>query len=688
MSWKSFLGLDRNSTATAMVPSVSSRLGNVLTTLVFVGVACSFLAVIGKCGWMQLVERDLWASRQQEAQSQIRWSNAQRGKILDRNGLVLAEDHFEYRVAIDPYAASRVISVDSGIRGQQLAIDGVLHLPGLVLDQPRSRIEAKIEQACLRNEELASQDPQQRSGTLIQYIPIGTVEGGLEQARFLRAKSELHRALGRPVVPVLEPLVKRRYPFGSRGTLIVGELRKDRQIGLHGVELFYNDQLKERRGLLRQRTDAGGRHLDPATEQVPMFQGQDVQLTVGIHEQALLESVLEETWFSTGARSVTGIVMDPRNGEIIAIGTYPGLQRGDLQRLWNQGRPGDALPKMLQALHLSMEPGSVVKPLILSAALQDGFRLEDGVDVRAKSQSFDGRRRIFTDSHLLRDRTVLGTVVESSNIGIVDIGRRLGKKRVHQCLTSFGLGRRTGIDLPGEERGAIKPLQQWSWYTLTSASFGYEIQVTPLQLIGAYCVLANGGVQVTPHLNRDTPAHRNSPGKRIISAEISSQVRFAMREVMRVGTGKTVGGSIEMAGKTGTAKLSVDGEYLDGLYTSSFIGFAPWQAPQRIAMVVVEQPDPKKKGYYASKTAAPAVRELLEGVLRAEGNRVQQALEQQVLASSVSSDRSTGHQRDSSFFRPGRELEPRQIDPSGGADSLRVGARSGEGEASAWDHDD
>ncbi len=162
-----------------------------------------------------------------------------------------------------------------------------------------------------------------------------------------------------------------------------------------------------------------------------------------------------------------------------------------------------------------------------------------------------------------------------------------------------------------------------------------------------------------------------------------------MREVMRVGTGKTVGGTVEMAGKTGTAKMSVEGEYVDGLYTSSFIGFAPWQAPERIAMVVVEQPDPQMKGYYASKTAAPAVRDLLEGVLRIDGNRVQQALAATDPASLLVPQRFARHRFDSTdSLRWEGEDDPRRIDPLVRADSLDSRERTGEGEAPAWDHDD
>jgi cell division protein FtsI/penicillin-binding protein 2 len=657
---------------------------------VFCFVAASFVVVVIRCASLQLVQHQQWSQLQKQAQSRTSWSMAKRGRIIDRNGLILAEDHLTFRVAIDPHAAARVSDDGSGTAPLRRAIDGVLALPGLVLDHPRQVIEDRIQQACDRNAELLKVPVAERTTSLTQFIPVGHVEGGFDEVKLLEAKSRLHRDLGRSVVPVLEPVVRRQYPFGSRGTLVIGELRGDRAIGLHGIELYYNDQLKERRGLLSQQTDAVGRELQAATEDVPRFHGQDIQLSLGIHEQALLESILEETLVKTGARSVSGIVMDPRDGEIVAMGTYPGLMRGDLQKLWNRGEPELALPRMLQVLHLTMEPGSIVKPLILTAALQNGFKFEDPVDVHSKSQTFDNHRRRYEDSHLLRDRTVLGTVVESSNIGIVDIGRRLGKQHVHRCLTTFGLGRRTGVDLPGEERGRVIALEQWKWHTLSSACFGYAIQVTPIQMIRAYSIIANGGRSITPHLRRDPSIQdKTMSGDRVIPESIAAQARFAMREVMRIGTGKTVGGTVDMAGKTGTAKMNINGEYIDGKYTASFIGFAPWGAPERIAMVVVEEPDPAMQGYYASRTAAPAVRSLLEGVLRSPGNQVQQALEQRIPVSWLSQRKaaaaSSSNRRDST---EAGQLAPRRIDPGRRADSLASpDDREQGGEPEAWHHD-
>ena len=659
--------------------------GEIIIAVIFILVGTAFLAVLLRSGWMQLVDSEHWRTIQSTAQARSNWSQASRGKIYDRQGIVLAEDRLSWKVGFDPYSASLVREERTGgidsISALERVIEKTLLLPGLQLAGPAEEVASKILEVASRNDEILhfnkSVEKRERR-SLNQYLYIGTVKAGREKLDFLEGKAELHRELGRPVIPALEPIVTRQYPHGDTGTLVIGELRGDRKIGLHGIELEYNHLLLERRGLRRQQTDISGRPLREASQAVPRIHGEDLHLTIGIQEQAILESVLADTYIDTEARSVSGIVMDPRTGEILAIATYPGLLRGELQALYNSKRESEAFPKMLRWLLMTMEPGSVVKPFLLTAALEAGMNLDDPVDVRAKSQRFSGKSRTFTDSHLLRDRTVRGAVVESSNIGIVDIGLKLGDKRVHGILRKFGLGEKTGIDLGREETGFVKPLDRWSWYTLTSASFGYEIQVTPLQLIRAYCAIANGGQLIRPHILRiDTDRLEQIQPVRVTDETIAYTVRHVMREVVLKGTAKGVLGTIEMAGKTGTAKVAIAGGYSEDRYVSSFVGFAPWQDPERIAMVVVEEPATHDYLYYASRSAAPAVREILESVLHSKVNRVQQRLEQVLKIVDL------GAQKEPSRVR-GLDRLPR-------ADSLANGPRSniddqGEGEPDRWNH--
>ncbi|MEC9476417.1 MAG: penicillin-binding protein 2 [Planctomycetota bacterium] len=653
-----------------------------IARLIFLLVGLCFLLVLIRSGWMQLVDRDYWSSVQSSAQSRNAWDPGSRGNIYDRQGIVLAEDRESFKVGFDPYSATLVqLAAARGnpaVSGFEYAIEKTFLLPGLQLARPAAEIARQIRQVARRNEEIALTNEQLSSAeqmSIQQYVYIGTVNAGRDEIDFQNGRSELHRDLGRPVIPTLEPFDTRVYPHGDFGTLVIGELRGDRKIGLHGIELAFNDHLLGRRGLRQQSTDTVGRPLSPPTHTVPSIQGEAVELTIGIQEQSILEKVLADTLLRTGAQSVTGIVMDPRNGEVLAMSTYPGLVRGELQTLWNQNRQSDAFPKMQRAMLMSMEPGSIIKPLILTAALESGMHLDDPVAVTKIVQRFAGRRRPFTDSHLLRDRTLRGTVVESSNIGIVDIGLRLGNKRVHRIFKKFGLGDATGIDLGREENGWIKPPSKWRWDTLASASFGYEIQVTPIQMIRAYCAIANGGELITPHFRR-RPDRLVNPDRnpRVTSESIAASVREVLRSVVLEGTGKGVRGTIGLAGKTGTAKVAGKGGYLEDHYISSFVGFAPWHAPERIAMVVVEIPSVENSLFFASKSAAPAVKEILEAVLHSPENLVQERLEEV-----------------QKIFHP-RSLDQREsvphLDSTARADSLNRSRsdRQGEGEPGRWNH--
>ena len=678
MSW-----VPSSSEAGLVRPGLKFRLrGETVAFVIFLLVGISFLLVLFRSGWMQLVDHEYWKSVQSSAQVRSSWSQATRGKIYDRQGMVLAEDRLSWKVGFDPYSATLArggaTEGEPRVSGLERAIQKTFRLPGLQLAKPAGEVARKIREVVRRNEEILrwneTVDKAERL-SLNQYLFIGTVKAGRDEMDFLDGKSKLHRELGRPVIPALEPIVTREYPHGDCGTLVIGELRGDRKIGLHGIELEYNALLLERRGLRRQQTDMVGRPLRQASQAVPRIHGEDIHLTIGIQEQSILESVLADTYRKTEARSVSGIVMDPRNGEILAMATHPGLVRGELQKLYNNNREDEAFGKMLRGMLLSMEPGSVIKPFIMTAALESGMSLDDPVDVRGESQRFSGRKRVFTDSHLLRDRTLRGAVVESSNIGIVDVGLRLGDKKVHRILSKFGLGSETGIDLGREETGMVKPIKQWSWYTLTSASFGYEMQVTPLQIIRAYCSIANGGELVQPHFRqRHKQRLDQQPLQRVTSPAVADTVREVLRSVVLEGTGTGVRGTIGLAGKTGTAKLAGKGGYIEKRYISSFIGFAPWQAPERIAMVVVEEPATHDFLYYGSKSAAPAVKEILESVLHSPENLVQERLEDAL--------QMAGHQRIGS-----RQPVPR-LDRPARADSLN-GSRSdrqGEGEPAQWNH--
>ena len=592
-----------------------------LPDLALLFIAFTFIVVLGRCGWLQIVEGDERLRRQQRETSRRAWRDARHGSIFTERGMVLARDVSRWKIAIDPSAASRIV-IDGEPRASapgrlSHAIDRVLEIEGVGWYAPLDVLRRRAVEGY-------------RAGR--QYLPLGVIAEGVHLANFNDRRKQLRTVFGREVLCDPEEFFVREYPLHDLAVQLVGNESLDREMGLYGIEARWHSTLEGRRGLRRTRTDATGARefAGGVSSGVEPQMGKDLSLTLDVSAQWLLEDLLAETLERTRGTGVSGLVMDPRNGALLAAASVPKIVRGDLRRLFNAGLEEEARKLLFQGTRRVMEPGSVVKPLVLAAALESGISLEDTVDVNNEWKVIRNGRssRTIRDTHLLepRFRTVAGSVVKSSNIGIVEVGLRTGRSSIHDVFERLGFGARTGIDLLGEEVGSLKAVEDWSWYTLTSASFGYELGVTQLQMACAYCAIANGGFKVTPHLVRRVDGVRcdPAPGPRVLSATIASMVCQTLRDVVLEGTGSRLNEVIGLAGKTGTAMIASVGGYEEGAYISSFIGFAPWDDPQRLAMVVVERPQGR---YYASEVAAPVVSELLGALLAAPGNRLEHSVD-------------------------------------------------------------
>lgn len=583
-------------------------------------IASVFILVLFRCGWLQIIEGDERLRRQERETSRRTWRDAPHGSIVTEKGMVLARDTSRWKVAIDPWAAAG-IDIEgnpraSGPERLAHATDRVLQLGGIDWYASKDELRGRVAEGFQKRR---------------QYLPLGTILRREDLHRFLKSRKQLRRAFEREILCAPEEFFVREYPFGDLAVQLVGNESTDRSLGLYGIEARWHRTLEGRRGLRRTRTDAtGSKEFAGGSAGVEPQEGKDLTLSIEVSAQWLLEDLLEETREKTGATTVSGLVMDPRDGSLLAAASVPKISRGQLRQLFNAGQEKDARKLLFQGIRRVMEPGSVVKPLVFAAALEAGISPTERVDVTTESKVIrKGRsRRRISDSHLLEPefRTVAGSVVKSSNIGIVEVGLRTGKSRIRELYQRVGFGERTGIDLLGEEVGSLKEVEDWSWYTLTSASFGYELGVTPLQVACAYCAIANGGLKITPHLVKRVDGSSTSPqpGPRVLSPETASTVRETLRAVVEEGTGSRLMEVIGLAGKTGTAKIASVGGYEEGAYISSFIGFAPWDAPRLLAMVVVERP---QGNYYASQVAAPAVNEILGALLGAPENRLEDSLD-------------------------------------------------------------
>ena len=613
-----------------------NRLSNITFGIILTGL---FLVLV-KSAWMQLFQRDYWRGVQVEAQSRVSHGEEKRGRILDRFGQPMAMDREIHRLAIDPDHLSRCFELNdqNQIQPKKLAVDEILEklaAAGLQFGSDRQSLSEKISADIQHNLEVRRDSEGKRK----RYRRVGILAPGAKREDLDQILSEISRELDKWVFPKVETELVRFYPFGPIGSILIGEMVRGGSEGLWGMESHFNSYLRKVKSLVKEQTAPGGKQNGRDREVIPGQQGEDLQTTIDMTLQAELEHLCFENYQRASARSVSAMVVDPFTGETLAMATVPGLQRGQMtefanQDLVNGNREGMETAYGLMARHhrVSLEPGSVVKPLILARALELGIPLDLPLDVRSKNQRLDGRRRLFRDSSLLKEKTPEGAVVFSSNIGMVLLGvKHMKKSDVESILRRFGFGSKTGIELPGEEFGQLKPLSRWNRFSWGSACYGYEMMVTPVQVLRAYMAIANGGYLLEPTLIRKS---QDSPAPIILSEKVAGECRRVLGRAVSDGTGRHIvhhvspemrelirEGKLQMAGKTGTTKLMdpETGLYSEDKYNSSFVGFAPVDNARFLTVVLVEEPTPENNMYYASKSAAPLGAQILSAAMNLPG---------------------------------------------------------------------
>lgn len=625
----------------AAEPRDEMKQPNRLSNITFVIILTGLSLVLVKSAWMQLFQRDYWRGVQVEAQSRVSHGEEKRGRILDRYGQPMAMDREIHWLAIDPDHLSRCFELNDQdqIQPKKLAVDEILEklaTAGLqFVGRDRQLFNEKISADIQHNLKVRAGGKGKRKRYLrLGFLAPGAIREGLDQSL-----SEISRELGKSVFPKVETELVRYYPFGTTGSILIGETVRAGSEGLWGMESHFNSSLRKVKSLVKEQMAPGGKQIAPDREAIPGHQGADVQTTIDMTLQAELEHLCFENYQRASARSVSAMVVDPFTGETLAMATVPGLQRGQLtefanQDLVNGNREGmETAYGLMARLHrVSLEPGSVVKPLILARALELGVPLDLPLDVRSKNQRLDGRRRLFRDSSLLKEKTPEGAVVFSSNIGMVLLGvKHMKKSDVESILRRFGFGSKTGIELPGEEYGQLKPLSRWNRFSWESACYGYEMMVTPVQVLRAYMAIANGGFLLEPTLIRKS---QDSPAPIILSERVAGECRRVLGRAVSDGTGRHIvhhvspemrelirEGKLKMAGKTGTTKLMdpETGLYSEDKYNSSFVGFAPVDNARFLTVVLVEEPTPENNMYYASKSAAPLGAQILSAAMNLPG---------------------------------------------------------------------
>ncbi len=487
---------------------------------------------------------------------------AARGSITDRNGVELAISEAADDIAADPYLIKNAPAV-----AQQLAP---------ILRKPESTLIDTLTKPHTGFVYLAHLVPTDRAAQISKL----RIEG-----------------------VTLIPQVTRVYPRSWAASQVLGSVGwGDR--GLSGVEYRYNSALRGHDGIRRIVNDAIGQpiSIDDVRATQP---GKTVTLTIDAALQDEVEQVLAGVGAQYSPRGATAIAMDPNTGAVLALANWPRVNAND-----PAGAPSYANED--RAVSFNYEPGSTFKAITVAGALQDGVVTPDTeFGVPSQLQVAD---RTIHDAELHGDETlsVAQILKVSSNIGADEIGMKVGPQRFDYWVHRFGFGAPTGVDLPGEEQGIVLHASQYSGSSMGNLPIGQGESVTPIQMATAYSAIANGGILRPPHIVKAIGGKPTSvpAGKRIISANTAGELRDMLRGVFADG-GTASGAAIpgyDLAGKTGTANVVVQGQYSSSAYFASFIGFVPAGHPRLLVAVMVDEP---QGAIYGGSVAAPAFQKIV-----------------------------------------------------------------------------
>ena len=522
-----------------------------------------FLAVLSlafvRALWFGTVSNDRLAQAAATQQAAEEVVPARRGTITDRSGVQLAISDPASDVSATPYLIKDA--------------PGTARRVGRLLGRPEDELLRKLTRRDTGFVYLARQVP----ATTAERIRKLGIEG-----------------------IALAPAEQRKYPRGMLASQVLGSVGTEGR-GLSGLEYSQDKRLTGRSGTRRTVKDALGSPID-VEEVIPAQDGAELELTLDAAIQERTEHVLAGVGKKFSPRGATAVVMDPRSSEVLAMANWPRVDA-------NAPDEAPAWATRNLATGATFEPGSTFKAFTVAGALTDRTVTPDQrFGLQPQIQVAD---RTIGESHP-RGFVTLSTseiLAQSSNVGAVTIGLKMGRHRFDHWVRRFGFGRPTGADLPGEERGLVLPVKKYSGSTMGNVPIGQGISVTPLQIAAAYSALANGGVLRTPRLVRSVGGRPVVPpkGRRVITEDVSREVRTMLEGVLAPGgtAAEVQIPGYTLAGKTGTAnKFDVDlGRYSETNYVSSFVGFAPAKKPKLLIAVMVDEP---KGAIFGGEVAAPA----------------------------------------------------------------------------------
>lgn len=554
--------------------------------IVFICAVLVIMLLIGRLIYLMVFDAEYYQKKAESLHERERDIKAARGEIIDAGGTVLA--------------TNKTVCTISVVHSQITDPEGVIKALSEALEMDEETVRKRVEK-------------------------VSSME---------RVKTNVEKAVGDEIrnleldgVKVDEDF-KRYYPYNELASTVLGFTGGDNQ-GIIGLEVKYEDYLKGKNGTILTTTDARGVELEGVAEdRVEPVAGNTLQISLDYNIQMYAQQMAEKVMEEKQADAVSILLMNPQNGEIMAMANVPEfnlndpftLNTGADESTMNDEQKQDALNQMWRnrCINDTYEPGSVFKIITASACLEEGVvKLDDTFSCPGYRVVEDRKIRCHKVGGHGAETFVEG-VQNSCNPVFIDIGLRLGVDRFYDYYEQFGLMGTTGVDLPGEAATIMHKIENIGQVELATMTFGQSFQITPMQMAATASSLVNGGTRVTPHFGvrvvdkdgEEVETFDYGKGKRIVSQETSETMQTILESVVSVGSGKNAAvEGYKIGGKTATSQTLPRSA---NKYISSFLGFAPADEPQVLGMCIIYNP---QGVYYGGTIAAPVMGNIFENIL-------------------------------------------------------------------------
>lgn len=537
-----------------------------------------FLLIIGKVFYIQVFSYKKLYNYANNLWSRNLPIEASRGKIYDRNGIVLA----------DNVTTTSLVLIPNQIIDKENTAKLIAEILNVTYDEMYEHVSKR-----------ASIERVHPEGRRLDYETADKIN-----------------ALKLPGVYLLKES-KRYYPNGSMLAQTLGFVGIDNQ-GLSGLELMYDEYLTGSYGAIKYFSDAKGNRLSLSEVYEQPQDGINMYLTIDYNVQLALERELDNALSKYNPDQALGLVMNPKTGEILAISSRPTFNPSEYQNytteIINRNLP----------IWMTYEPGSTFKIITLAASLE-----EKTVDLENDHFHDSGAITVMGSTlHCWKhgghgSQTYLNVVENSCNPGFVNMGLKLGKETLFKYIDSFGFGEKTGIDLNGEASGIIFNVNKITDLELATTAFGQGVSVTPIQQVTAVSAAINGGILYKPYIvkslnepetNSVIVNNESTVVRKVISDETSAKLRYALESVVANGSGRNAYiAKYRVGGKTGTAQKVQDGRYMVGNYITSFMGFLPADDPELVVYIAID--NAKGITQYGGTVAAPVAKAVMQSAI-------------------------------------------------------------------------